>query len=161
MATILLIFVANRNFQLLGNIITDMQLFIMENKELFIVEYLPIHIDSVADPEWFILDPDPALNFTSSGSRQKFRIHADQAPTYNNLVYFEIIQKHPLNSIKKKNLNYLPFSIQYYCPIVQTVQNSVLFICSFTFCWIQIRNYNSGSRQKFRIHPDPDWQHCI
>ena len=51
MATILLIFVANRNFQLLGNIITDMQLFIMENKELFIVEYLPIHIDSVADPE--------------------------------------------------------------------------------------------------------------
>ena len=33
---------------------------------------------------------------------------------------------------------------------------TVLFICSFTFC--RIRNYNSGSRQKFQTHPDP--QHC-
>ena len=34
---------------------------------------------SVVDPKWFIPDPDPALNFPSSGSgsRQKFRIHAD------------------------------------------------------------------------------------
>ena len=37
-----------------------------------------------------------------------------------------------------------------------------LFICSFLFCWIRIRNNNSwsGSRQKFRIHADPDTQHC-
>ena len=27
------------------------------------------------DSEWFIPDPDPALNFPRSGSRQKFRIH--------------------------------------------------------------------------------------
>ena len=49
------------------------------------------------DPEWFIPDLDPALNFPSSqsGSRPKFWIHADPDPdpTYINLVYFEIIQK--------------------------------------------------------------------
>ena len=30
------------------------------------------------------------------------------------------------------------------------------------FCWIRIRNTNSGSgsSQKFRIHADPDPQHC-
>ena len=36
---------------------------------------------------------------------------------------------------------------------------TVLVTCSFTFCWIRIRNYNSGSRQKFRVHADPDPQH--
>ena len=35
---------------------------------------------SVADPKLFIPDPDPSLNFPSSGSRQKFRIHADPDP---------------------------------------------------------------------------------
>ena len=39
---------------------------------------------SVADPEWFIPDPNQALNFPSSRSgsrsRQKFRIHADPDP---------------------------------------------------------------------------------
>ena len=41
---------------------------------------------SVVDPEWIIPDPDPALNFpnSGSGSRQKFRIHADPDPTYIN-----------------------------------------------------------------------------
>ena len=45
-------------------------------------------------------------------------------------------------------------------PILQTARNSVLFICSFTFSWFRIRNYNSGSgsRPKFRIHADPDPQ---
>ena len=39
---------------------------------------------SFVDPEWFIPDPDPALNFPSSGSgsRQKFRISADSDPAY-------------------------------------------------------------------------------
>ena len=43
-------------------------------------------IGSVVDPELFIPDPDPALNFLSfgSGSRQKFRIHADLDPTHIN-----------------------------------------------------------------------------
>ena len=38
---------------------------------------------SVVDPKLFIPDPDPALNFPSSGSRsrQKFRIHADNFPS--------------------------------------------------------------------------------
>ena len=39
---------------------------------------------SVVDPRLFIPDPDPALNFPSSGSRQKFRIHADPDPTCIN-----------------------------------------------------------------------------
>ena len=39
---------------------------------------------SVVDPRLFIPDPDPALNFLSSGSRQKFRIHADPDPTCIN-----------------------------------------------------------------------------
>ena len=50
---------------------------------------------SVVDPRLFIPDPDPALNFPSSGSRQKFRIHADPDPFYINKVYFEIIQNAP------------------------------------------------------------------
>ena len=37
--------------------------------------------------------------------------------------------KNPLYLIKKKNLNnYLPFSIQYYCPIVHTDQNSQFYL---------------------------------
>ena len=38
---------------------------------------------SVVDPKLFIPDPAQALNFPSSGSgsRQKFRIHADPDPT--------------------------------------------------------------------------------
>ena len=69
------------------------------------------------------LDPDPGK---SSGSMQiRIRIQ----PILIKYLYFEIIQKHPLNSFKKKNLNnYLPFSIQYYCPIVKTVQNSQFYI---------------------------------
>ena len=45
-----------------------------------------INFSSVVDPELFILGPDPALHFPSSGSesRQKFRIHADPDPTYIN-----------------------------------------------------------------------------
>ena len=39
-----------------------------------------VFISSVVDPEWFIPDPDWALNFPSSGSRQKFRIYADPDP---------------------------------------------------------------------------------
>ena len=38
-----------------------------------------------------------------------------------------------------------------------------LFICNLIFCWIRIRNNNfgSGSRQKFRIHADPNPQHWV
>ena len=55
----------------------------------------------------------------------EFRIHADPDSTYNKKVHLELMKKHTLNSIKKKNLNnYLPFSISYYSPTVQTVQNS-------------------------------------
>ena len=57
------------------------------------------------------------------------RIRIRIQPILIKYLYFEIIQKHPLNSFKKKNLNnYLPFSIQYYCPIVKTVQNSQFYI---------------------------------
>ena len=48
--------------------------------------YRLIVLVSVVDPKLFIPDPDPPLNFPSSrsGSRQKFRIHADPDPTYIN-----------------------------------------------------------------------------
>ena len=109
-------------------------------------------------------DPDPALNFPSSrsGSRQKFRIHAnpDPDPTYIKYVYLEIIKKKLKFNQKEESNLYLPFTISYYCsPTVQKVQNSQLFICSFTFCWIRNYNTGSGSIQKFRIHADPDPQH--
>ena len=57
----------------------------------------------------------------------------------------------------------MPFSISYYS--YQYTKSrihreiTILFICSFIFCWIRILNNNSGSRQKFRIHADPDPQH--
>ena len=73
-----------------------------------------------------------------------------------------MIQKHPLNSIKKKNLKQL-FAILYSILLSNRTNSpefTVLSIFSFTFCWILIRNYNSGSgsesRQKFWIHADPD-----
>ena len=90
---------------------------------------------SVVDPEWFIPDPDPALNFPSSGSRHKFRIHQ-----------------------LKRRIYQLSAS-----PTVHTVQNSqrnnIFIYLFFIFSWIRLRNYNSGSRQKFRIHVDPDPQY--
>ena len=48
-----------------------------------LVENIIIYVrvkTSVADPEEFI--PDPALNFPSSGSTQKFRLHADPYPPH-------------------------------------------------------------------------------
>ena len=102
------------------------------------------------DPKWFIPDPDPALNFPSSGSRQKFRIHADPDPTH--VRYLSIFGKCQQNNLK---FNHKEESIN--------IQREItfLFICSFMFCWIRIRNNNSRSvsRQKFRIHADPDLQH--
>ena len=59
-------------------------------------------------------------------------------------LFFEIIQKHPLNSNKKKNLAIL------YSILLSNSTNSqeftVLIICSSTFCQI-------------RINADPDPQH--
>ena len=64
-------------------------------------------------------DPDPGK---SSGS---MRIWIRIQPT---LIKY-ISKKHPLNSIKKNNLNnYWPFSIQYCCPIVQTDQNLQFYL---------------------------------
>ena len=47
----------------------------------------------------------------------------------------------------------MPFSIQYYCLIVQTDQNSFFIYMALSLL------AGSGSRQKFRIHADPDPQH--
>ena len=72
--------------------------------------------------------------YSGSGSSfefSEFRIQAKVPdpiriqPILIKCPYLELIQKHTLNSIKKKNLdNYLPFSISYYSPTAQTVQNS-------------------------------------
>ena len=74
--------------------------------------------------------PDPALNFESSGSNLGY------------LSIYGIITKTPKIQLKRR-----------------IYQLSAIFcICSFFVCWI--RNINFGSRQKFRIHVDPDPQHC-
>ena len=84
---------------------------------------------SVVDPEWFIPDPDPALNFPSPGSRQRFRIHADPDPG-SNLCYLSIPvfgnckQNHLKFNHKEESINYLPFSISYFRPTAHKVQNS-------------------------------------
>ena len=51
----------------------------------YFLSYLCV-LTSVVDPKLVIPDPDPALNFPSSGSgsRHKFRINADPDPTYIN-----------------------------------------------------------------------------
>ena len=99
---------------------------------------------SVAHPEWFIPSQNPAH-------------HADA-----DQVYLEK-KKKLYNLIKKKILStichHLFHTIQSYSTNSQ--EFTVLFICSFTFCWIWIQNNNSGSRQKFWIHVDPDPQHCF
>ena len=59
----------------------------------------------------------------------------------------------------------LLFSISYYSTVLQYKQSRIHRPklrnknCSFIFCCIRIRNNNSGSRQKFPIHADPDSQH--
>ena len=57
-------------------------------KQQFLEEVVRPIVTGVADPEWFIPDPDPALNFQTSGSRQKFRIHADTDPTHTVLIKY-------------------------------------------------------------------------
>ena len=57
--------------------------------------------------------------------------------------------------ILKKNRNLLTIChLLLHTTVLQCREITFLFICSFIFCWIQ--NNNSGSRQKFRIHKDPD-----
>ena len=58
--------------------------FCVNSADLFVNTVFTVQaivISSVVDLKLFILDPDPALNFPSSGSRQKFRIHADPDAT--------------------------------------------------------------------------------
>ena len=94
-------------------------------------------LSSVADPEWFIPEPDPALNFLCSGFRQKFRIHADPDPdpTYINKVYLGIIKTHTLNSIKKKNLTCICHSL-FHTTVLQYKKQC---------CWSKYIEFGSGS----------------
>ena len=83
------------------------------------------------------------------------------------------MKKNTFNSIKKKNLSTICHFLQYF--ILQSYsthspeftglnwENKFLFILSFLFCWIRNNNSESrsGSRQKFRIHADPDPQHWL
>ena len=114
-----------------------------------------------------VVDPDPALNFPRSGSRsrQKFRVHADPDPTHVIQVYLENVNKTTLNSIIKKNLSTIFHFLFHTSTVLHKVQNSkrnnIFSYLLFIFCWIRIRNNNSGSRQKFLINADPDPQHCL
>ena len=107
------------------------------------------------------------INFPSSRSRSSSGVGS-------NPYYLSIIgnyEKNTFNSIKKKNLSTICHFLQYF--ILQSYsthspeftglnwENKFLFILSFLFCWIRNNNSESrsGSRQKFRIHADPDPQH--
>ena len=68
-----------------------------------------------------ILDPDPALNFQSSGSRQKLRI---QFMLFTVSIFGNCKQNHLKFNRKEESINYLPFSISYYSPTAHKVQNS-------------------------------------
>ena len=107
------------------------------------------------------------LRYSRSGSSfefSEFRIQAkvpDPCGSRSNLqyiltkyIYKELKNLKFIQYIKKESNIYLPFSISYYSTYFSTKspEFTVLFICSFAFFWIQIQNYNSGSRN---IIPDP------
>ena len=74
----------------------------------------------------------------------------------------EIIRKHLEFNQEEKFTNFLPFSISYHHNPSYSSKSleftgpklgiKFLFTCSFTFCWIRIRNYNSGSESRQKIH---------
>ena len=98
-------------------------------------------------------DPDPGK---SSGSN----------PCY--LSIFGNCKQNHLKFNHKKNLSTICHFL-FHTTVLQHTKSGIQreitfsFICFFIFCWIRIRNNNfeSGSRQKFRIHADtdPDPQH--
>ena len=108
---------------------------------------------------WIFQDPDPNPGKSSRSMRIRIRIQ----PILIKFLYFEIIQKHLLNSLKKKNFNnYFPFSIPYYCTIIKTVKNSQFYIYALSyFAGSGSGTNNSRSGKKFRIRPDPDPQHLF
>ena len=118
------------------------------------------------DPEWFISDRDPALNCLSSGSRSRQRSRSMRIQIQIQLILIVFIFRNNKNTpyIQSKRRIYHLLTILYFLLhsySTNSLEFTALFICSFTFCWIWIRNYNSGSRQKFRIHPDPHLQLCL
>ena len=87
----------------------------------------------------------------------------------SNPSYLSIIwnyKKHLKFSQKEESINYLPFSTYFILQSNSThsleftdlkLEIKFWFTCFFIVCWIRIRNnINSGSREKFRIHADPD-----
>ena len=76
----------------------------------------------------------------------------------------EIVKKKLKFNHKEESINSLPLlfhSTSYSTHSRIHREIKFVFIYSLIFCWIRIRNNNSGSRQKFRIHADPDPQHCL
>ena len=66
-----------------------------------------------------ILDPDPALNFQSSGSRQKLRI---QFMLFTVSIFGNCKQNHLKFNRKEESIKNLPFSISYNSPTVSVVE---------------------------------------
>ena len=158
-----------------GTFLRDTPLLIFfSRKTCWAAPWFCSYICSVADPEWFIPDPDQALNFKSSWSRFGSR---------SNPYYLSIMgnnKKNTLNLIKKKNLpttcHFIFYSTGTVLQYTQSritrpiIINKYLFICSFIFCWsgsgtiisdpdpgkssgsMQIRIRNSGYlNKKFNI----------
>ena len=113
----------------------------------------PVFQSRLVDPEKFVPDPDPALNFPSSGSGSK--------PCYFSTSKFRNYRKHLKFNHKEESISYLPFSISYYSPRSYSTQSpelkeKQLFYLSALSCFA-----GSESRQKFRIHANPDPQYLL
>ena len=110
----------------------------LESMEKVVV--LNQRIRSFADPEWFIPDPDPAINFL------RFRIWIQLFLIKHIFKYF--VQKQPKFNQKIESTNYLPF-FSYYSTHSPEFSGQKLKIklsfFSIIFGWIRNINFESGS----------------
>ena len=107
-------------------------------------------LTSLVDLEWFILNPDPVLNFPSSESRLKFRIHPELDPSTLFKNIWEII-KNTFNNSKRRIYQRSAIFISYYSPTVHSLKwemGTILIHLLLHFAGSGSRQF--GSRQKFR-----------
>ena len=96
---------------------------------------------------------------------ENFHLNPDRAffLALPEIKHLKSNQKEECTKLPTTYICHFLFHITVLRPTVHTVQNSRPKlrnkICSFFFCWIRNNNSGSVSRQKFRIHADPE--HCL
>ena len=93
-------------------------------------------------------DPDPALNFLSSGSR------SGSYPYYLSMFRNYLKKTHLKFNQKEESTNYLSFFISYYSPTIHAVQNSQAWNEKYNF-YVSALSFFAGSGSG-TIIPDPD-----